>query len=88
MTQLKSLNLDITTNKNDVYKFLSKTSLKADVIFADPPYDFETEKFLEIVDTVFDKDLLISDGVLIIEHSKHTDLTTHEETQLRQTLWW
>jgi 16S rRNA (guanine(966)-N(2))-methyltransferase RsmD len=74
----KELELNITTNKNDVYKFLNKTSLKADVIFADPPYDFETEKFLEIVDTVFDKDLLITDGVLIIEHSKHTDLTTHE----------
>jgi 16S rRNA (guanine(966)-N(2))-methyltransferase RsmD len=75
----KELELDITTNKNDVYKFLSKTSLKADVIFADPPYDFETEKFLEIVNTVFDKNLLIAEGVLIIEHSKHTDLTTHKK---------
>ena len=74
----KELELDISTYKSDVYKFLETTSLQADIIFADPPYDFEVEKFLEIVDTVFEKNLLKEDGVLIIEHSKHTNLTTHK----------
>lgn len=73
----KELDLDINTYKSDVYKFLGKTSMQADIIFADPPYDFETDKFLEIADTVFAKKLLNNDGVLIIEHSKHTDLSTH-----------
>lgn len=73
----KELKLDINTYKSDVYKFLDKTSLQADVIFADPPYNFEAEKFSNIVDIVFQKNLLKEDGVLIIEHSKHTDLSKH-----------
>lgn len=77
-TTAKELELDINTYKNDVYKFLDKTSLNADIIFADPPYDFSTEKFLEIADTVFSRNMLKEEGVLIIEHSKHTDLTTHK----------
>ena len=45
----KTLDLPINTFKSDVYKFLEKTSIQADVIFADPPYDFEEEQFLKIV---------------------------------------
>ncbi len=73
----EDLDLNITTFKSDVYKFLEKTSLKTDVIFADPPYDFEEDKFLSIVHLVFEKELLNEDGVLIVEHSKHTDLSKH-----------
>lgn len=75
----KELNLPINTYKSDVYKFLEKTALKVDVIFADPPYDFEAEQFLKIVDLVFTRNLLSEGGVLIIEHSKHTDLSSHEK---------
>ncbi len=71
------LELNITTFKSDVYKFLEKTSLKTDVIFADPPYDFEEEKFLSIVNLVFEKELLNEEGVLVVEHSKHTDISKH-----------
>jgi 16S rRNA (guanine966-N2)-methyltransferase len=78
-TTAKELDLEINTFKSDVYKFIDKTSMQADIIFADPPYDFEVEKFLEIVDTVFSKNLLKEEGVLIIEHSKQTDLSTHEK---------
>ena len=74
----KELDLNINTYKSDVYKFLEKTPLKADIVFADPPYDFETEQFLKIADLVFTKKLLNDEGVLIIEHSKHTDLSKHE----------
>lgn len=48
-----------------------------DLIFADPPYDFDTEQFLKIADLVFAKNLLLPDGVLIIEHSDQTDLSEH-----------
>ena len=75
----KELNLNINTYKKDVYKFLEKTPLQVDVIFADPPYDFETEQFLKIVDLVFSRELLNQEGVLVIEHSKHTDLSKHEK---------
>ncbi|MGG8495248.1 RsmD family RNA methyltransferase [Tenacibaculum sp. TC6] len=71
------LNFNITTYKSDVYKFLEKTPLKADLIFADPPYDFKEEQFLKIADLVFERNLLNEEGILIIEHSKHTDVSNH-----------
>lgn len=71
----RELDLDINTIKSDVFKFLEKTSLKADIVFADPPYDFELKYFEEISELVFNKKLLKPQGQLIIEHSKHTDLS-------------
>jgi len=73
----KEFDFNINVLKSDVYKFLEKSSLKADVIFADPPYDFETEKFIKIIDQIFERNLLNEEGTLIIEHSKHTILTDH-----------
>ncbi|NCT10644.1 MAG: methyltransferase [Flavobacteriia bacterium] len=72
------LGMDINTFKSDVYSFLEKTTLKADIIFADPPYNFETEKFLEIVAIIFRKNMISNEGILVIEHSKNTDLSKHE----------
>lgn len=71
------LDFSINTVKSDVYKFLEGTSEPFDLIFADPPYDFDTEQFLKIADLVFAKNLLLPDGVLIIEHSDQTDLSEH-----------
>ena len=45
------------------------------VIFADPPYDFPVEEFAKIPQLVFQNKLLETDGLLIVEHSKHTDLS-------------
>ncbi|MGA8852605.1 MAG: RsmD family RNA methyltransferase [Christiangramia sp.] len=72
------LDLPITTIKSDVFKYLEKAPVKADIIFADPPYDFEDEKFAKIASLVFQNGLLNEDGQLIIEHSKHTDLSELE----------
>lgn len=71
----KDLDLNITTIKSDVYKFLERSAVKADIIFADPPYDFSDAQFLAISTLVFEKNILNEDGLLIIEHSKHTDLS-------------
>ena len=73
----KSLDLNINVTKSDVYKFLEKTALTTDIIFADPPYDFDQAQFLKIVDLVFERNLINEDGLLIIEHSKHTDISNH-----------
>lgn len=75
----KELDLGIHTFKSDVYKFLSRTPLTSDVIFADPPYDFEKEQFERIATLVFSKAILKENGLLIIEHSKHTDLSDHAQ---------
>ena len=69
----QALDLPIQVIKSDVYKYLQKgTSKPFDLIFADPPYNFEQEKFEEIVKLVFDNNLLKKEGMLIIEHSTHT----------------
>lgn len=68
-------NMPIDTIKSDVFKFLEKTSLKSNIIFADPPYNFDDEHFSQIPKLVFGNQLLEPDGMLIIEHSKHTDLS-------------
>ncbi|WP_313113702.1 RsmD family RNA methyltransferase [Aequorivita sediminis] len=65
----------INAIKSDVSKYLESASGKFDVIFADPPYDFEVSDLENIVKTVFEKNLLAEEGVLIIEHSKMNDLS-------------
>lgn len=60
--------------KASVSDFLARTTQTFDIIFADPPYDFTKEKLEEIVQLVFEKKLLNSGGVLIIEHIKNTEL--------------
>jgi 16S rRNA (guanine(966)-N(2))-methyltransferase RsmD len=70
----EELTLGITTIKSDVFKYLEKSTQKFDVIFADPPYDFDDEKFLKIVDIVFENNLLNEEGILILEHAKYTKI--------------
>lgn len=70
----QELDFDISTIKSDVYKYLEKAVVKSNVVFADPPYDFSLEEFSKIPVLVFQRDLLLPDGILIVEHSKHTSL--------------
>ena len=74
---VKELDFPITTIKSDVFKFLERTQEKFNLIFADPPYGFETEQFLKIADLVFQNEALLEDGLLVIEHSDQTDLSQH-----------
>jgi 16S rRNA (guanine(966)-N(2))-methyltransferase RsmD len=71
----EELQFSITTFKSDVYKFLERQQTPFDLVFADPPYSFSEEAFLKIADLVFANSLLNPDGILIIEHAKHTDLS-------------
>ena len=58
----------------DVIKYLSSVKKSFDLIFADPPYNIETEQYTQIVKTVFSNQLLNEQGVLVIEHSEREDL--------------
>lgn len=69
-----ALQFPIQTVKSDVFRFLEKTTQKADIIFADPFYNFTIEQFAGIVERVFKNKRLHPGGMLIIEHSKHTHL--------------
>ena len=69
-----SLKLPIRVIQMDVIKYLSSVKKSFDLIFADPPYNIETEQYMQIVKTVFSNQLLNNQGVLIIEHSERKDL--------------
>ena len=71
----EKLELGLQTIKSDVFEFISKTNKKFDVIFADPPYNLPDEQFNKIVALIFDRNILEEDGMLIVEHSKQTDLS-------------
>ncbi|MBF1634608.1 MAG: 16S rRNA (guanine(966)-N(2))-methyltransferase RsmD [Prevotella sp.] len=61
--------------KGDVFRFLKSCHQKFDLIFADPPYalpDLET-----IPDLIFQYDLLKENGLLVFEHGKNNDFSTH-----------
>ena len=74
----QELDLPIRTVKSDVFKYLKATGEMSNIIFADPPYDFEADKLQQIVETVFARDLLLEGGSLIIEHHKKIDLSSLE----------
>lgn len=65
---------DITAIKSDVFKFLEKHKASYDIIFADPPYNIDQKEFEKIVGLVFENELLDEQGMMVIEHSKHTKL--------------
>ena len=71
----EAFKMPINTIKSDVFKFLEKSNLQANIIFADPPYSFSEEQFSKIPELIFQNNLLLKDGILIIEHSKHTNLS-------------
>lgn len=71
----KAFEMPIETIKSDVFKFLEKKSIKANIVFADPPYNFTLEQFAKIPELIFQNDFLIEDGLLVVEHSKHTNLS-------------
>ncbi len=69
------LALNIKTIKSDVFPYLNKVKKQHDIIFADPPYNFSKEQLERIVTLIFNNELLLNDGLLIIEHTKNTDIS-------------
>ncbi|MGB5420269.1 16S rRNA (guanine(966)-N(2))-methyltransferase RsmD [Algibacter sp.] len=74
----EAFKMPIQTIKSDVFKFLEKATLQANIIFADPPYSFEDAQFAKIPELIFQNNLLLENGMLIVEHSKHTNLSELE----------
>jgi 16S rRNA (guanine966-N2)-methyltransferase len=65
----------IKTFKADIFKYLQLETERYDLIFADPPYDMN--HIPEIPKMVFDKGLLLPDGLLIVEHQSMQNLSNH-----------
>jgi len=71
----ESLEMPIRTIKSDVFKYLTINQDPYDIVFADPPYDFSIEKMEKLVSLCFENRLIKEEGSLIIEHTKHLDLS-------------
>ncbi|MEX0273582.1 MAG: RsmD family RNA methyltransferase [Flavobacteriaceae bacterium] len=69
------LQMPISPLKKDVFSYLEQASSPFDIVFADPPYDMEIDQLKSLSENVFERELLKEDGFLVIEHSKHTDLS-------------
>jgi 16S rRNA (guanine966-N2)-methyltransferase len=65
---------NIAATKSDVFQFLERNKATYDIIFADPPYALDQKTFEKVVLSVFEKNILQEDGMMIIEHSKYTKL--------------
>lgn len=65
----QELSMNIAPVKTDVFQFLEKTKSTFDIIFADPPYQLEKEKFEKIYMLVFTNEILNDEGLLVIEHA-------------------
>lgn len=59
----------------NVFLYLKSCQKRFDIIFSDAPYDLEN--VAEVVDLIFEKELLREDGVLIFEHSKELKFSDH-----------
>ena len=67
---------NIKTYKADAFVACKKLKgQKFDIIFADPPY--QLEKISEIPASIFDHELLATDGIAIIEHSANINFSSH-----------
>lgn len=65
----------IKTYKADVFKYLQMETEQYDLIFADPPYDLN--QIPELPKIIFNKNLLLPGGLLIIEHQSMQNLSNH-----------
>ena len=73
----EKLGIEIDIKTQDVMHFLKTSNEGYDIVFADPPYDLKDEEFESIINSVFEYNHVHKDGILIVEHSEHTDLSKH-----------
>lgn len=73
----ENLGLDhIMVIKDDVFRFLKNNTHHYDLIFADPPYDLPETSSIPAM--VMERALLNENGLLIVEHGKQLDLSSHK----------
>lgn len=76
---VKKMNLEniITVIRSDVFEFLKHQNSGFDVVYADPPYDFEQQDYDRIIGLVRENGFLSPEGELIVEHPKNISFKEH-----------
>ena len=65
---------DIITMRKDYINFLTKIDENFDIIFADPPYIFSKDQYFKLLKLIKQRDILLDNGQIVIEHSAHVSL--------------
>src|ERR1700761_6625172 len=66
---------NIKVFKDDVFKYLQHETDQFDLVFADPPYDLNG--IPELSKVIFERNLLLPGGLLIVEHQSMQNLSNH-----------
>lgn len=84
-SNLNSLNCEktnINIKNQDVLQFLENTNLQYDIIFADPPYNYE--HINKIIGIISNRKILKEDGVLILETDKSFELRINDDMYIEK----
>tara|TARA_B100000497_G_C7308032_1_gene207845 strand:- start:6 stop:536 length:531 start_codon:yes stop_codon:yes gene_type:complete len=68
-----ALEMKIIAIQEECFRFLEQNSISYDLIFADPPYNFEIDDYKKII--LLSKKCLSKKGFVIIEHFKQIKLS-------------
>ncbi|CVK16688.1 16S rRNA (guanine(966)-N(2))-methyltransferase RsmD [Apibacter mensalis] len=67
---------DINVVRQNVLSFLEKGSYKKyDIIFADPPFDWEDKQYENLIQSVLQHNFLSENGEFILEHNTRKDFS-------------
>lgn len=66
---------ELSVVRSDVFRFLPMHSARYDFIFADPPY--ECQHYDELIELVFERQLLKESGIFVVEHDRTLDFSKH-----------
>lgn len=71
----RELDLPITPIRSSAMAYLQKNRYPMDFVFADPPYDFDKEVLLRLVESVMNTEnpVLAEEGCFILEHRPQID---------------
>jgi len=75
------LNLNIRTMLSDSFKFVSQTDENFDIIFVDPPYNYNN--YHKIKDIIIERKVINDGGCIIIEHDKRINFND-KNTEIRK----
>ena len=72
----RDLDMDlVTVIRGDAFRYLKKPTQSFDLIFADPPYDHP--RLEELPDLVLSTEIMVEDGMFILEHPASYTFTAH-----------
>lgn len=73
---------ELIIQRMDVFRFISSCKIKFNFIFADPPYQLPTISSLP--DLIFEKGLLVENGLFVLEHSGKQFFESHPRFYLHR----